>query len=766
MFYNILKTLLSVTFLFVLSLQSSQAQTQLIYPEIEEKVDSLLKIMTLEEKVGQLNLHTGTWDITGPKPEGNAAERYKLLSNGGVGAMLNVVGAEATLNAQQIAVENSRLGIPLMFGYDVIHGYKTIFPVPIAEVASWDLKAAETSARIAAIEAAAAGVNWTFAPMIDVSRDARWGRIVESGSEDPFLISEMTRARVAGFQTEDLSANNTIAATAKHFAAYGFAEAGRDYNTIDVSKNTLHNMILPPFKAATDAGAATVMSAFNDIWGIPATAHDYLQNDILKNEWGFNGFIVTDWGTIRQLVPHGYSPNLRTGSKDAIIAGTDMDMESEGFQRHLADLVNNGEVDIEIVNNAVRRILRVKYLLGLFEDPYRYSDAEREENTLYTDEHRAAARDVARKSMVLMENRTNLLPLSKEVNSIAVIGTLADDKDSPIGTWRAQGEANSAVSLLEGIQNAVSKETEVHYAEGYTLAEGRKNFVSELNFPEDDGSGIEEAVEIAGNADIVIMALGEEGFQSGEGRSQVDISLKGRQLELFKKVMEVNPNVVVVLMNGRPIAEPELYENAPSLLEAWHLGSEAGNAIADVLFGDYNPSGKLPVSVPRHVGQVPIYYNHKNTGRPVPQQGDAGTVFWSHYTDESNDPQYPFGYGLSYTSFEYSDLRLSKPSMAMEEEITVSVNVTNTGERAGEEVVQFYIRDHFASTVRPVKELKGFRKISLDPGEKKSVSFTVNSNTLGFFGADEIFKAEAGIFSLMIGGNSTDLLSTEFELTE
>lgn len=742
----------------------SKAQNQLIDPAIEAKVDSLLSLMTMEEKVGQLNLHSNTWELTGPKPEGDAGERYELLRNGGVGAMLNVVGANATMSAQKLAVENSRLGIPLMFGYDVIHGFKTIFPIPLAESASWDRELVKLSARIAATEASSAGINWTFSPMIDISRDARWGRVMEGAGEDPYLASELSVARVNGFQGDDLSSENTIASTAKHFAAYGFSEAGRDYNTVEVSKNTLLNVILPPFKAANDAGVATVMSAFNDIWGIPATAHEYLQITTLKEEWGFNGFIVTDWGTIRQLVPHGYSRDLREGSMHAINTGTDMDMESEGFQRHLADLIEEGAVDIDVVDEAVRRILRVKFLLGLFDDPYRYSDPEREQATLYTQDHLEASRDVARKSIVLLENRDKLLPLEKSLESVAVIGALATDKDSPIGSWRAQGEANSAVSLLEGIQNALGSETQINYAQGYTLAVGERNFVRELEFPEDDGSGFDEAIEAARNSEVVIMAVGEEGFQSGEGRSQVDISLKGRQLELLKGVMEVNSNVVVVLMNGRPIAEPWMYENAPALLETWHLGSQAGNAIADVIFGAYNPSGKLPVSIPRHVGQVPIYYNKKNTGRPSPRKGDEGTVFWSHYTDESNDPQYPFGYGLSYTTFAYDNLRMTSSSMTMDESVTLSVDLTNTGDRAGEEVVQFYIRDHFASAVRPVKELKGFEKIMLQPGETRTVSFEVNAETLAFYGADDTFKAETGMFSFMVGGNSVDLLNAEFEL--
>ena len=755
---------LSIAMLFILGTQLTMAQSQLIKPEIEAKVDSLLEIMTLEEKVGQLVLHNGTFELTGPKPEGDLSVRYDLMRNGGVGAMLNVIGTENTMAAQKLVVENSRLGIPLMFGYDVIHGFKTIFPIPLAETASWDVEKVQNGARVAATEASAVGITWTFAPMIDITRDARWGRVMETGGEDPFLVSQMAVARVKGFQTDDLSADNSIAATTKHFAAYGFSESGRDYNTVDISKHMLHNVVLPPFKAANDAGVATVMSAFNDLWGIPATTHNYLQNEVLKGDWDFNGFIVTDWGTIRQLVPHGYLPDTKVGSIDAINAGTDMDMESSGFQDHLANLVNEGEVDIKVVDEAVRRILRVKYLLGLFDDPYKYSDPEREKELLYTDEHRAASRDMARRSIVLLENQNDLLPLKKDVKSIAVIGALANDKDSPLGSWRAQGVSNSATSLLEGIQSAVSKNTSVEYAEGYTMAVGRRTMPRELVFPEDDGSGFKKAIEIAKKSDVVVMAVGEEAFQTGEGRSQVDISLRGRQLELLKLIKEVNDNVVVVLMNGRPIAEPWMYENMPTILETWHLGSEGGHAIADVIFGDYNPSAKLPMSIPKHLGQIPIYYNHKSTGRPEPQVGDQGSVYWSHYTDESNEPQYAFGYGLSYTNFEYSNLRMTASSMGMDDEIEVSVDVENTGNMDGEEVVQFYLHDHFASAVRPVQELKGFEKVMIKKGEKTTITFKVNAETLSYYAADYNFKAEPGTFTFMVGGNSTDLLKAEFEL--
>lgn len=744
------------------------AQNQLFKAEIEAKVDSVLSLMTVFEKVGQLNQHNGSWEFTGPVPDGDyQQERFELLKRGGVGTMLNVNGAEATRAAQKIVMENSRLKIPLIFGYDVIHGYKTMFPIPLGEAASWDLEAIENNSRIAAIEASAAGINWTFAPMMDVTRDPRWGRGMEGAGEDPYLSSLVSVARVKGFQTNDLSANNSIAATAKHLAAYGFSESGRDYNTVDVSKNTLLNVILPPFKAVSDAGVASMMNSFNDLWAIPTTASHYLHRDLLKGDWGFKGMVVSDWGSIRQMVTHGYSKDLEMATKQAIIAGNDIDMESEGFQRHLVALVESGEVPMAVLDDAVKRVLRIKFLLGVFDDPYRYSDVAREKAFTYTKEHRMAAREAAKKSIVLLKNENNVLPFDPTKKAtIAVIGKLANDKDTPIGSWRGKAEANSAVSLLEGIKAAVGKNVTVKYAPGYVLAVGDRTFIHELTFGEDDGSGFEEALKIAKEADYVIMAVGEEGFQSGEGRSQVDVSLKGRQVELMNKVLAVNKNTAIVLMNGRAIVEPDLYNNPPAVLETWHLGSEAGNAISDVLFGKYNPSGKMPMTIPRHAGQIPIYYNHKSSGRPTTGPNDTGLVFWSHFTDESNDPQYPFGYGLSYTTFSYSDVKLSAESMGMDDEVTLSVTLTNTGKMDGEEVVQFYIRDHYGSTIRPVKELKGFQKVFLKAGESKVVDFKITAETLAAYVADDTFKAEPGAFTFMVGTNAMDVQKVSFMLNE
>ncbi len=747
--------------LFTAYSSPSSAQPLAIDTQIEKRIDELLERMTLAEKVGQLNQYSSTFDVTGPAPDDDAGKaRYEEIRSGMVGSMLNVTGAEATRAAQQLAVQNSRLGIPLIFGYDVVHGYRTIFPVPLAEAASFDLDAIEASARVAAKEAAAAGLHWTFAPMVDISRDARWGRVMEGAGEDPYLGSLVAVARVRGFQGDDLGALDTVAACAKHYAAYGLAEAGRDYNTVDISGQTLHNVVLPPFRAAVDAGVATLMNAFNEIGGVPATASVHLQRTILKGEWEFAGFVVSDWGSIGELISHGVAADGRDAARLAIHAGSDMDMESRSYFQHLTSLVNDGAVAEDLIDDAVRRILRIKYRLGLFDDPYRYSDPEREERVLLSDEHLALARDVARKSIVLMKNDGGLLPLSKTGGSIAVIGALAADKDTPLGSWRGRGETDSAVSLLEGIQAAVGSDVDVRYTEGAALGKGKRTFFQHVQFNEDDTSGFDEAVAAAREADVVVIAVGEEAFQSGEGRSQVEIGLKGVQDELLRVVREANENVVVVLMNGRPLVLSWMEENVPAIVETWHLGSQAGHAIADVLFGDYNPSGKLPVSFPRHVGQQPLYYNHKSTGRP----GPSPMVFWSHYTDVPNSALFPFGHGLSYTTFRYSHLRLSAAEMDWDGELQVTVKLTNTGDRAGTEIVQLYIRDLVGSVTRPVSELKGFQRVELAAGEARDVSFKLTSADLAFYTASGIWEAEPGSFIVFVGTDSADVTSANFEL--
>ncbi|HEY0944162.1 MAG TPA: beta-glucosidase BglX [Opitutaceae bacterium] len=735
-----------------------------VTPDREARVAALLAQMTLEEKIGQLNQLPAAFDPTGPVPTGGRErDAYQAIREGKVGSMLNVVGAEATRALQQLAVENSRLRIPLLFGYDVIHGYRTMFPVPLGEAASWDLDAIEHSARVAATEAAAAGLHWTFAPMVDVSRDARWGRIMEGAGEDPHLGSLVAVARIRGFQGPDLGAPDTIAACAKHFAAYGFAEGGRDYNSADISDDTLHNVVLPPFHAAARAGVATFMNSFNEIGGVPATASARLQREILKGAWGFQGFVVSDWGSIDELVQHGVARDEAEAARLAITAGSDMDMCSEAYIASLGRAIAAGQVDERLIDDAVRRILRVKAALGLFDAPHRYSDPQREQQTLRSEAHLAAARDVARKSIVLLRNEGGLLPLVKNAKTIAVIGPLADDRDSPLGSWRAQAEPDSAVSLLEGVRRAAGPDTRVVHAEGARLTVGKRGFKQSLTFNTSDRSGFPAAIAAARDADVVVLALGEDAFQSGEGRSQADISLKGLQLELLRAIQEVNQRIVVVLMNGRPLAIADWADSVPAIVEAWHGGSQAGLAIADVLFGDYNPSGRLPVSFPRHVGQVPLSYNRKNTGRP---SGASGEVFWSHYEDTPNTPLYPFGFGLSYTTFDYSAPRLSADTLAPGGTLDVAVTVANHGAVKGRTVVQLYVRDLVGSVTRPVKELKGFRLVELAPGETREVSFRLTPADLAFYTAQRRWEAEPGEFHVFTGGSSAEVKKARFTLTE
>ncbi|MEO6253587.1 MAG: beta-glucosidase BglX [Ferruginibacter sp.] len=728
---------------------------------LEEKINILLEKMTLEEKVGQMNQYNGFWEITGPVPQaGDAKRKYDHLRKGMVGAVLNVKGTENVRKLQEIAVKETRLGIPLLFGYDVIHGHKTLFPIPLGEAASWDLVAIERSARIAAIEASAAGINWTFAPMVDITRDARWGRVMEGAGEDTYLGTKIGLARIKGFQGDDLAANNTIAACAKHFAGYGFAEAGRDYNTVDAGTSTIYNVILPPFKAAVDAGVQTVMNSFNTLNGVPATGNKWLQRDILKDAWKFNGFVVSDWGSGMEMIDHGFARDLKQVAELSANAGSDMDMESYAYVTYLKELVETGKVDIKFVDDAVRRILRVKFRLGLFDDPYKYCDSAREKVLIYNPAHAIAALDVAKRSIVLLKNTSikgggrPLLPLAKNQQKIAVIGALANDKNSPLGSWRIGSDDNTAVSVMEGLKKYTSN---IRYAKGAYLEIGKTDFINEVKINETDKSGFKEAVQLARSSQLVIMVLGEHGFQSGEGRSRTKLDLPGVQQQLLEAVYAVNKNIVLVLMNGRPLAIPWADDHVPAIVEAWQLGSQTGNAIAQVLFGDYNPSGKLPMTFPRSVGQVPIYYNPYNTGRPGPKP----EVFWSHYADESNKPLYPFGFGLSYTSFAYSNLVINDTNPA---NIKVTATVTNTGKLDGEEVVQLYIRDKTASVVRPVKELKGFSKISLKPGEARQVEFTLTAAELGFYNNTGAFVIEPGDFDIMVGGNSAEGINKSFTL--
>ena len=732
--------------------------------EIEKKVTALLNQMTLEEKIGQMNQYNGFWNVTGPSPKsGNAAFKYNNLASGRVGSMLNIRGAKEVRKVQEIAVEESRLGIPLIIGFDLIHGYKTVSPIPLAETASWDLAAIERSAALGAREAAAAGINWTFAPMVDITRDARWGRVMEGAGEDPYLGSLVAAARVRGFQGDDLSDPFTIAACAKHFAAYGFAEAGRDYNTVDIGLNTLHNIVLPPFKAAADAGVRTFMNSFNDLNGIPATADRYLQRDILKGNWQFDGFVVSDWGSLREMIDHGYAKDRKHAGELALNGGSDMDMESYIYLEYIQSLLAEGKVTQEQIDDAVRRILRVKFELGLFDDPYRYCDESREKSITGSKEIMDAALDMAKKSIVLLKNDNQILPLKKQGQKIALIGPLADDKNSPLGNWRIAADNSTAISVLEGMQ-AYKGNTLVH-EQGVRLVDKiPAGFHEEVAINTTDNSGIAAAVAAAQNADVVVMALGEYGFQSGEGRSRAHLDLPGFQQELLEAVYAVNKNIVLVVMSGRPLILNWADAHLPAIVEAWQLGTQAGNAIAQVLYGDYNPSGKLPMSFPRAVGQLPLYYNHKSTGRPGADGEDAGSVFWSHYGDEKNSPLYPFGYGLSYTQFTYSDIRLSANRLKKGGQLIAEIDVTNSGSLTGKEVVQLYLKDHYASATRPVRELKGFELIELKAGETQTVRFTIDEQLLAFYNAAGQWTAEAGDFSLFIGTNATTKRQVNFVL--
>ncbi len=730
---------------------------------IEQRIDLLLPLMTLEEKVGQMNQYNGFWDVTGPAPKGGNAElKYEHLRKGWVGSMLTVRGVKEVRAVQKIAVEETRLGIPLIIGFDVIHGYKTLSPIPLAEAASWDLEAIKKSAAIAADEASASGINWTFGPNVDITNDARWGRVMEGAGEDPYLGSKIAVARVKGFQgetTADLAKVNTIAACAKHFAAYGYVESGRDYNLVDISNSKLFNTVLPPFEAATKAGVRTFMNSFNLVNGIPATGNVFLQRDILKGKWKFDGFVVSDWASVREMIPHGYAKDGEDAALKAVTAGSDMDMESHLYVAELVKLVKAGKVKEALIDDAVRRILRVKFELGLFDDPYKYCDEKREKATIGNKANNDGVLDMAKKSIVLLKNDKNLLPLKKSGQKIALIGALANDKNSPLGSWRIAADDNTAVSVLEGMQQY--KDNQLVFEKGADLIVGKATFLDEVVFNTTDKSGFEAAKTAAKNADVVVMVLGEHGFQSGEGRSRTNLDLPGLQQELLEEIYKVNPNIVLVLNNGRPLTIPWAAEHVPAIVEAWHLGTQTGNAVAQVLYGDYNPSGKLPISFPRNVGQVPIYYNNYSTGRPV--NADKN-VFWSHFSDVEKTPQFPFGFGLSYTKFDYKNLKINKTAFAKGESVQVSVEVTNSGSYDGKEVVQLYIHDDFASIARPIEELKGFELVNLKKGETKTVSFTLTDAELGFYDNNGNYLVEPGTFKIKVGGSSDKGLESEFEL--
>ena len=750
----------TITIMSIMTVSTINAQ-QKLNPEIEKKIDVLMSKMTLEEKVGQMNQYNGFWDVTGPAPVGGTAEqKYENIKKGLVGSMLTVRGVKEVKAVQKIAVEQTRLGIPLIIGFDVIHGYKTLSPIPLAEAASWDLKAIEKSAEIAASEAAASGINWTFGPMMDISKDARWGRVMEGAGEDSYLGSKVAIARVKGFQGDNtFKSPLRIATTAKHFAAYGFVESALEYNASEISNNTLFNQVLPPFKAAVDAGLKTVMTSFNTINGIPASGDKFLLRDVLKNKWGFNGFVISDWASIREMIPWGFSKDEKEAAISAVEAGTDMDMEGGIYVPYLIDLVKQGKVKQEFVDDAVRRILRVKYELGLFDNPYRFLDEKREKEVIGSKANREAVLDMAKKSIVLLKNDTNLLPLKKSGQKIVLLGSLAESKNSPLGSWRIAADSNTAVSVLEGMQQY--KGNSLNYVKGLDLTTVEPTFLTEVEYNTTDKSGFEAAKNAAKEADVVVMVLGEHGFSSGEARSRTNLDLPGLQQEFLEEIYKVNPNIVLVLNNGRPLTISWAAEKIPTIVEAWQLGTETGNAVAQVLYGDYNPSGKLPMSFPRNIGQVPIAYNHYSTGRFTNKDNN---VFWSHYSDVEKTPLYPFGYGLSYTTFEYSNLKINKKSFPKGEKIEVSVDLKNTGKVTGKEVAQLYLQDEFASVVRPVKELKGFEMIELKAGETKTITFTLTDAELGFYNNQNEFVVEPGSFKVMVGGSSDANLTTQFNV--
>jgi beta-glucosidase len=708
---------------------------------VDAKVDSVVKLMTLDEKIGQMNQYNGDWSATGPITKDG--DKQNQIRKGMVGSMLNVTGVSHTKILQEIAMQ-SRMKIPLLFGQDVIHGYRTTFPIPLAEAASWDLETIEKSARIAATEVSAAGVHWTFAPMVDIARDPRWGRVMEGAGEDPYLGSLIAKARVKGFQGKGLGNTNAVMACAKHFAAYGAAIGGRDYNAVDMSLRQLHEIYLPPFKAALDAGAATFMNSFNDINGVPATANKYIQRDILKGQWKFKGFVVSDWGSVGEMINHGYAKDNYEAAMQASNAGSDMDMESRSYIQNLSKLVKEGKVKIAVIDDAVKRILKKKFEMGLFDDPFKFCNDEREKQQWNNAEHLNAANEMAKKSIVLLKNEKQLLPLAKQSKKIALIGPLVKAVKEHLGFWSYDWDDDSVRinSLYNAVQKKLNSDSKLLYAKGCNINDNNIN-------------GFAEAVDIASQSDIAIIYVGEERAYTGEAKSKSNIHLPGVQEELIKAVMATGKPVVVILGAGRPLIFNWTADSVPAILCTWWLGTKGADAIADVLFGDYNPSGKLPMSFPRAEGQIPIYYNHYNTGRPAANDSDVNYV--SAYIDLPNSPKFAFGYGLSYTTFEYSKIKLNKTQMQANEKIEVSVTITNTGNYDGEEVVQLYIRDMVASVVRPVKELKGFQKIFLKKGESKEVKFILSIDDLKFYTNELQYIAEPGEFQVMIGTNSREV---------
>jgi len=739
--------------------------------DMDRFLDNLLKRMTLEEKIGQLNLPVTGEITTGQAKSSDIAAKIK---RGEVGGLFNLKGVDKIRDVQRLAVENSRLGIPLLFGMDVIHGYETIFPIPLGLSCTWDIPAIEESARIAAVEASADGISWTFSPMVDISRDPRWGRVSEGSGEDPFLGALIARAMVRGYQGKDMSRNDEIMACIKHFALYGAAEAGRDYNTVDMSRQRMFNDYMLPYQAGVEAGAGSVMAFFNEVEGVPATANKWLMTDVLRGTWGFNGFVVTDFTGISEMIEHGIG-DLQTVSARAINAGVDMDMVSEGFIGTLKKSVEEGKVSVETVNTACRRILEAKYKLGLFDNPYKYCDLKRPARDIFTKEHRAAARKIAGESFVLLKNEglsptlAPVLPLSP-TGTIAVIGPLANTRSNMPGTWSVAAVLDKSPSLVEGLTEWVGNQGKILYAKGSNLIgdaayeERATMFGRSLNRDNrTDQQLLDEALKIASQADVIVAALGESSEMSGESSSRTNLNLPDVQHTLLEALLKTGKPVVLVLFTGRPLVLNWEQEHVPAILNVWFGGSEAGPAIGDVLFGAVNPGGKLTMTFPKSVGQIPLYYAHKNTGRPL-KEGKWFEKFRSNYLDVDNDALYPFGYGLSYTTFRFSDITLNRSSIGMDNELVASVTVTNTGDRAGSEVVQLYIRDLVGSVTRPVKELKGFEKIYLQPNESRTVRFTIAPEMLKFYNADLKFVAEPGDFDVMIGPDSRNVKTARFTL--
>ena len=746
-------------------------QAQKSPQDMDRFLDNLLKRMTLEEKIGQLNLPVTGEITTGQAKNSDIATKIK---RGEVGGLFNLKGVDKIRDVQRLAVENSRLGIPLLFGMDVIHGYETIFPIPLGLSCTWDIPAIEESARIAAVEASADGISWTFSPMVDISRDPRWGRVSEGSDEDPFLGALIARAMVRGYQGKDMSRNDEIMACIKHFALYGAAEAGRDYNTVDMSRQRMFNDYMLPYQAGVEAGAGSVMASFNEVEGVPATANKWLMTDVLRGAWGFNGFVVTDFTGISEMIEHGIG-DLQTVSARAINAGVDMDMVSEGFIGTLKKSVEEGKVSVETVNTACRRILEAKYKLGLFDNPYKYCDLKRPARDIFTKEHRAAARKIAGESFVLLKNEglsptlAPVLPLSP-TGTIAVIGPLANTRSNMPGTWSVAAVLDKSPSLVEGLTEWVGNQGKILYAKGSNLIgdaayeERATMFGRSLNRDNrTDQQLLDEALKIASQADVIVAALGESSEMSGESSSRTNLNLPDVQHTLLEALLKTGKPVVLVLFTGRPLVLNWEQEHVPAILNVWFGGSEAGPAIGDVLFGAVNPGGKLTMTFPKSVGQIPLYYAHKNTGRPL-KEGKWFEKFRSNYLDVDNDALYPFGYGLSYTTFRFSDITLNRSSIGMDNELVASVTVTNTGDRAGSEVVQLYIRDLVGSVTRPVKELKGFEKIYLQPNESRTVRFTIAPEMLKFYNADLKFVAEPGDFDVMIGPDSRNVKTARFTL--